>query len=331
MPEFFERDFVSINLTILQRLQGAIPFDIFIERAPGAYTKIFKTGSFVDFDRIKKYNEEKKVNNFFVQKNDYDDYLKLVAFISHEFFSKADGTPVEEIVAVVKDVADLSMIELMQKNIVNEESVMYATNTIKGCLMTLQKDKSSLVRLLKLISAHPHSFRHTITTTVFSLLLARAAKLEGQRTLEILGLGALLHDVGMSVIDMQLEDKKDLTPEEWRELKSHPEVGKRMIEDIKNVPTECKLIVLQHHEQPNGNGYPNNMYGRDIYLLAKMVSIADTFCALILPRPYRDRIYTVYEAIEVMVYDRGKYDQKLVETFSTLFVPQKDVQKKKIS
>ena len=79
MSEFFEKDHIPINLTVLQRLHGPIPFDIFIERAPNAYTKIFKKNFYVDFDRVKKYNEEKKVHKFFVEKKDYDDYLKVVA------------------------------------------------------------------------------------------------------------------------------------------------------------------------------------------------------------------------------------------------------------
>ena len=53
---------------------------------------------------------------------------------------------------------------------------------------------------------------------------------------------------------------------------------------------------------------------------------------MILPRPYRDRVYTVYEAIDVMVYDRGKFDQKLVDLFATLFVnPKERLDKKKVS
>lgn len=320
MSEFYEKDFILINLSILQCLRGPIPFDIFIERAPGAYTKIFKKGFYVDFERIKKYSEQKNVHSFSVEKRDYEGYLALVARISHDFFENTEKNTVEEIVSVVKDVTDLALLEVIQKNVVTQESLTYASNAIKGCVTTLGRDKTSLVRLLKLISAHPYSFRHAISTAVFSLLLGKAAKMEGQRNLEILGLGALLHDIGMSLINAQVEDKKDISPEEWKNIKSHPEVGKRMIDDIKTIPTECKLIILQHHEQPNGNGYPNNLYGRDIYYLAKIVAIADTFCALILPRPYRDRAYTVYEAIDVMVYDRGKFDQKLVELFATIFI-----------
>ncbi len=329
MAEFFEKDHIIINLSVLQSLQGPIPFDIFIERAPGAYTKVFKKDFFVDFDRVKKYNDEKKVTQFFVEKSDYEKYLKVVARASFEYFENSDDKTVEEIVSVVKDVADLSLLELMQKNIITAESISFATNTIKGCITTLGKDKTTLVRLLKLVAGHPYAFRHAISTTIFALLLGRAAKIVGQRNLEILGLGALLHDIGMSMIKQEIEDHKDLTAEEWKEIKSHPEMGKRMLEDIKNMPTECKLIILQHHEQPNGNGYPNGLYGRDIYFPAKIVAIADTFCALTLPRPYRERVYTAYEAIDVMIYDRGKFDQKLVETFTSLFSKAGDAPKTK--
>jgi putative nucleotidyltransferase with HDIG domain len=320
MSNIFDQDYIEVNLTIFQQMHGPLPFDIFLKRAEGAYTKVFKHGDQIDFHRIKKYVEDKGVTRFYVKKENYSHYLMMVAKISNVYFEKAKDRPTEEVISVVKDVADLAMLELIENKVVDQRSVSYATNLIKGCLSTMSKDHISLVKMLKMISNHPYSFRHALTTTVFSLLLARAAKITGQRNLEILGMGALLHDIGMSMISFNAEEKSELSPEEWKEIKSHPEIGKRIVESVRNLPTESKLIILQHHEQPNGNGYPNNLYGRDIYYLAKFVSIADTFTALILPRPYRSHVYDPHEALEVMWYDRGKFDQTLVETFTTIFM-----------
>lgn len=323
MGNIFDQNFIDINVTVLLEIIGPLPFDIFIRRAEDTFTKVSKKGDAADANRYKKYMDEKGVSTFSIKKEDYGAYLKYVAQVSNRFFESGGKRTTEEIISVVKDVADLVMLELVHNKVVDQRSVSYATNVIKGCLRTMEKDPISLVRILKLISYHPYAFRHALTTTVFALLLAKAEKLVGVRNLEVLGLGALMHDVGMSMLSFDPDTKTDLSPEEWKEIKMHPEVGKRMVENIKNIPTESKLIILQHHEQPNGNGYPNSLYNKEIYYFAKIVAIADTFTALILARPYRSQVYTPYEALEVMRYDRGKFDQQLVDSFSTIFIKTK--------
>lgn len=83
-----------------------------------------------------------------------------------------------------------------------------------------------------------------------------------------------------------------------------------------------RSIVIQHHEQPNGQGYPNGLHDKQIYHLAKIVSIGDCFSALISKRPYRDA-FTPIQAIAIMNEDRGKFDLKLLDLFSKIFVETK--------
>jgi hypothetical protein len=122
----------------------------------------------------------------------------------------------------------------------------------------------------------------------------------------------------MSRISFNTEEKSDLNAEEWREIKTHPELGKRLVDNVDGMPDEVKLIIGQHHEQPNGNGYPNHLYKNEIYYPAKIVTIADTFTALILPRTYRKKVYNQKEAIELLLYDRGRFDQNMVNALGEI-------------
>jgi HD-GYP domain-containing protein (c-di-GMP phosphodiesterase class II) len=154
---------------------------------------------------------------------------------------------------------------------------------------------------------------------MFALMLAKLEGLESEKTLTALGLGALLHDLGMSMIAFDAEDKEDLKPEEFKEVRRHPELGKRILDQFKSIPAEARTIVMQHHEQPNGSGYPNNMHGKEIYYLAKIVAIADSFSALVSKRPFREP-YSAAKALEVMSTDRGKFDDALLAKFMKIFI-----------
>jgi HD-GYP domain-containing protein (c-di-GMP phosphodiesterase class II) len=144
-------------------------------------------------------------------------------------------------------------------------------------------------------------------------------KLESEKTMLSIGLGALLHDIGMSMLTFDPEEQIDLSASERKEIRQHPEFGKRALDAVKTVSPEVRSIVLQHHEQPNGQGYPNALHDKQIYYLAKIVSIADCFSALISKRPYRDA-FTPVQAVSVMNEDRGKFDQRLLDQFSKIFI-----------
>ena len=154
---------------------------------------------------------------------------------------------------------------------------------------------------------------------MFSLMLARSVKLESERSMMMVGMGGLLHDLGMVNLGFDPEAKENLSPDEWRELKGHPEMGKRMLDRVKEASVEVKLVVLQHHEQPNGMGYPNGLQNRDIFLPAKIVAIADSFSALVSIRPYRPKAAEPLEALALMRQDIGKFDPKLLNTFAEYF------------
>ena len=153
-------------------------------------------------------------------------------------------------------------------------------------------------------------------------MLAKMAEITSSHSLNFIGLGGFLHDIGCSQLTFDPEELEVLTAEQRKEMWRHPEMGKRMLDGVKGVRSEVLDIILQHHEQPNGQGYPNGIRNTEIYPMAKIVSIADSFSALISKRSFRAAL-SPDEALAIMNSDIGKFDKKYLKIFSDLILPKR--------
>ena len=108
----------------------------------------------------------------------------------------------------------------------------------------------------------------------------------GADELETLRISALLHDVGkIAVDDAILKKPAALTDEEFEIMKTHPMKGYKIMSQIPAMKEFLPGMVM-HHEMVNGKGYPHGLTGEQIPLQAKIVSVADTFDAMTIDRPY---------------------------------------------
>ena len=101
---------------------------------------------------------------------------------------------------------------------------------------------------------------------------------------------ALLHDIGKVGISIETLNKPGrLTDEEFKEIKSHSGKGYNVLKDISIMP-ELAVGARDHHERPDGRGYPKGMTGEEIPRVAQIIAVADTFDAMYSDRPYRKRM-----------------------------------------
>jgi putative nucleotidyltransferase with HDIG domain len=191
---------------------------------------------------------------------------------------------------------------------------------MKNYVKLMTDNPKTLALILKLVSHGDYLYYHSIAVAIFSMFIAKASGQFNQRTLELLGLGGFLHDIGYTQINKDIiESPKQLTAAEWTEIRAHPKLGLRMIENTPNIPDEVRYIVYQHHEEPSGKGYPNGLHGAVTYYPAKVVALADAFSALISKRPFRPA-HTVEQAIQILRSETGKFDRELVQILSSIFM-----------
>lgn len=138
-------------------------------------------------------------------------------------------------------------------------------------------------------------FEEDTVTYKHSLNVANLAVTVGMRLglsisqLKTLAVGSLLHDIGKSCIPMEIINKPGkLTKEEFELMKQHPIIGYNIVQSNYKLAAPEKQIILQHHENWDGTGYPNNLYGTNSYKLARIVHIIDAYEAMCARRPYKE-------------------------------------------
>ena len=105
--------------------------------------------------------------------------------------------------------------------------------------------------------------------------------------LDVLRLGALLHDIGkIGLSDAILRKPGPLTTEEYDQLKRHPGQGARILRPVPFLAPHIPIVEL-HHERPDGRGYPFGLRGDEIPVAARIVHVADAFDAITSARAYR--------------------------------------------
>jgi len=127
---------------------------------------------------------------------------------------------------------------------------------------------------------------HLWRVSQLSLEAARALGLS-EAECQRIGLSGFLHDLGkVGVPDAILNKPDKLTDHEYDVIKTHPEIGARLLEDHP-LASLAMSGVLYHHETPDGKGYPKGLIGEAIPIDARIIGIADAFDAMTSSRPYR--------------------------------------------
>ena len=140
----------------------------------------------------------------------------------------------------------------------------------------------------------------------------------GDPDLTVIEHGALLHDIGkIGVRDRVLLKPGPLSPDEWEEMKRHPELGWALLQRVDYL-RPASSIVLQHQEKWDGTGYPAGLAGEGIVIGARIFHIVDTLDAITSNRPYR-QARSVTEAREEIARCSGtQFDPDLVKAFMAI-------------
>jgi putative nucleotidyltransferase with HDIG domain len=161
----------------------------------------------------------------------------------------------------------------------------------------------------------PYTAGHSERVSAISVAIGRDLSLdEGQ--LEVLRLGALLHDIGkIGISDHVLMKSGPLTPAEYETIKQHPGVGARILRSVAFLEPHIPIVEL-HHERPDGRGYPHGLHGHDIPILARIVHVADAFDAMTSARAYRSALPMSDAMRELWRCAGSQFDAEVVQALT---------------
>lgn len=179
-----------------------------------------------------------------------------------------------------------------------------------------KKKGELIVHLLNLLEQkEPGLKEHALNVTTYASMMKEALPLNKKGTYGDLLIASLLHDTGKLAIPGKVLNKHGkLNNIEWELIKKHSELGVYILESL-SLSHDVKKGILHHHEKWDGSGYPLGLNGAEIPLIARMIAIADSFDAMVMLRPYKEK-KSFLEALKDLEENKGiKYDPELVDLF----------------
>lgn len=182
-------------------------------------------------------------------------------------------------------------------------------------------EKDLMINLVDIKTADNYTYMHSLGVGILSLVTAISMGFNKYDLYDI-SIGALLHDMGKVFIPNEILNKNGkLTEEERAIMNKHPKFGYDYLTKNTNLNLNIRRIVLEHHENEDGSGYPHNKSSNQTHELSKIVAIADVYDALTSNRPYRNAMLP-NQAIEyIMTLSGKKFNCLLIDSFIKKIVP----------
>lgn len=206
----------------------------------------------------------------------------------------------------------------------SQEAVRKVNDIADDILVDIGNDSTYLGnQMIALQNYDDYTYKHCLRVAMLSTSVAAELGLSKEDTKEVI-VSALLHDIGKSNIDHDIIIKPSkLTDAEFAEIKRHPYIGYNILKNSGEGIYSGNILsgVLFHQEKYDGSGYPTGIKGKEIPLIARIITVCDVFDALTSNRPYR-KPWSVAEAEEYILGSCGShFDFDVTSAFLRAFNP----------
>lgn len=186
---------------------------------------------------------------------------------------------------------------------------------VSGMVDELLSNKNALVHLNDIRSADEYTLGHSVSVCVLSTMVGMTMQYD-YKAIRDLAMGALLHDVGKTLVPAEVLGKEGkLSPEEMKTVQKHTVWGYEILRQQPEFRAVSAHVALQHHERWDGKGYPRGLVGPKIHPFARICCVVDVYDALISDRPYRPG-FSVGKALEIMIGElQGHFDPGFFQAF----------------
>ncbi|UCE60012.1 MAG: HEAT repeat domain-containing protein [Phycisphaerales bacterium] len=313
-------DYAPIPAAAVRALveEDAADFDVFLPGPAGQGPVLYRASgvglSQPDFERMRAHG----VNGLYISSKDYPRCeatleAKLGAIITNPNVSPDDKAK------VVHRVGTSVARDLMGNP--SEPLQIERTSAVVDCMINSVLNDPIIASTLLEMAGHERSTAsHMFIVATLAVMLGAEVFESDVDTLKDLSFAGMLHDVGMLSIDRGLLNKTTpLTREELEIVHQHPIESVRLIGDNPEVSLAVRQMVLQHHERIDGRGYPLGLSGLDLLPGSRLLSIVDSFHAMIGYRSYRQPL-TPAEANRALATQAGRqFDEDMLDCWISLF------------
>ena len=284
-----ENDYMPIQSLDIEA-ETKITFDLYVNLPlNNKYILYRRKGGKLENSKIEFFNQA-NVHNFFVQKAEYNEFVKYVArrlkaLIGTENTAsnkKVMTAAAKAILSSTINQEDPAMVKALLTNLNDITSVI-----IEGALEGTNSYSKTTFRKLSSLAEKGTDFqKHPVNVTSLSVLIAFGIGYNSEKIISDLAVASLLHDIGLARLSAKVipyaHDVGQLIYKDREEVYKHPELTLKILSEKGfEVSEMVKAVVLQHHEEFNGFGYPFGIRGYALNEFAQILRVADDLDHLI--------------------------------------------------
>lgn len=255
--------------------QAVASTDIYIRIGAGKFIKLIRAGEAIDREKIIEYH--RKGEKYLYQSR--DDYEKAVEASIQKMISRFGSANLTKAQHIGLQLGTIKQVQDVIRNMGISESVIEATDEVVGSVEQVLKDSKNLKSLIKKLLSLKSSF--FTRTSIMNYLLGAVCQnvtWTSHQTFKKLIYASIYCDFGFEPDEdnlatiLSFEDKRveHVTSYEKKKLRNHPRLGATVLEKTAKFLTDEITLILQHHEKPNGTGFPQGLNYKNTPLLSCM-------------------------------------------------------------
>lgn len=227
----------------------------------------------------------------------------------------ADKTmPIEDKLMVLSQLSESVLSDVIQTP-TSKDAVSRAVRQCAHHVSFASDGKKAQKALVENKSEAPFPIAHALGVSNLSILLGFRCGIDSVEKLRDLGIGALLHEIGKTVIDPNyFTQKGNMSSVPHNRLKSYPKIGRDMMRKTGVVPQSALKPIVEHQERLDGSGYPAQLSGNQISKMSRIVAICDTYDEA-MHVPGEGKTPSPFSVLKRMRHDLGKFDDQLLIEF----------------
>lgn len=227
----------------------------------------------------------------------------------------------DETISVLKQNTMESMSRIMKNTamVSDKKTMSEYIKTVEDLINHIASSKDISKSLYDIQTHSNANFVHSIDVCIMSAIIGHAMRMDSL-TIKELGVAAILHDIGKTLLPKNIIEKQgNLDGEDLKQYKEHPYLGATLLK--KNIRISDNIVkgVQQHHERVDGKGYPYGLSGKSINKFARIICVSDVYDTITNSKDYK-KAFSPNDAYELILAGSGTiFDDEVVKAFRKSF------------
>lgn len=261
--------------------------------------------------------EKLGVDRFYFRRRDLD---RVIAYLNNHlllFDTHKPGTYPKEKLLVLVEHLNFSLYRTFNSPRLGRY-IHLAQSQVERLVQILQKDVSSLKQVWELLYRNYSLYNHSINVCLLGIGLMLFLHKSRHESL-IVGLACLFHDLGLTKIPEELLYRQEpWDEEEWETVRKHPLLGYEKLKECLSMPPEVRQLVLEHHENADGSGYPRGLSLDQQHPWTRIIRLVDAYDGLTGHRPNQQPLapFAALKSLQNQAGPKGlRFDPRTLKNF----------------